>query len=120
MDHQAFAEMLGNYGEFIGAIAVVVTLGYLAVQIRQNSQVSKYQFLFQIQSEWNRLSQLTIGNNEMLTLLNLCRSSSLPEELAPEDHDQVVARDAGREDHGQGQGDLQGHRLGKAELPEEG
>jgi hypothetical protein len=37
MDHQAFAELLGNYGEFVGAIAVVVTLAYLAVQIRQNS-----------------------------------------------------------------------------------
>ena len=38
MDHQAFAQLLGNYGEFIGAIAVVLTLGYLAVQIRQNTQ----------------------------------------------------------------------------------
>ena len=38
MDHQAFAQMLGNYGEFVGAIAVVVTLAYLSVQIRQNSR----------------------------------------------------------------------------------
>ena len=37
MDHQAFAQLLGNYGEFIGAIAVVVTLIYLALQIRQNT-----------------------------------------------------------------------------------
>ena len=37
MEHQAFAQMLGNYGEFIGAIGVVVTLGYLAIQIRQNT-----------------------------------------------------------------------------------
>ena len=41
MDHQAVAQLLGNYGEFIGAIAVVVTLGYLAVQIRQNSSSVK-------------------------------------------------------------------------------
>ena len=26
MDHQAFAQLLGNYGEFVGAIAVVATL----------------------------------------------------------------------------------------------
>ena len=32
-------EDLGNLGEFVGAIAVVVTLGYLAVQIRQNSRL---------------------------------------------------------------------------------
>ena len=38
MDHQAFAQLLGNYGEFVGAIAVVITLGYLAVQIRQNTR----------------------------------------------------------------------------------
>jgi hypothetical protein len=38
MDHQAFAQLLGNYGEFVGAIAVVVTLAYLAVQIRQNTK----------------------------------------------------------------------------------
>ena len=31
MDHQAFAQLLGSYGEFVGAIAVVATLMYLAV-----------------------------------------------------------------------------------------
>ena len=34
MDHQAFAQLLGNYGEFVGAFAVVATLVYLAVQIK--------------------------------------------------------------------------------------
>jgi hypothetical protein len=34
MDHQAFAQILGSYGEFVGAIAVFVTLVYLAVQVR--------------------------------------------------------------------------------------
>ena len=37
MDHQAFAQILGNYGEFVGAIAVVITLVYLSLQIRQNT-----------------------------------------------------------------------------------
>ena len=37
MDHQTIAQLLGNYGEFVGAIAVVVTLGYPASQIRQNN-----------------------------------------------------------------------------------
>ena len=31
------AQLLGNFGEFVGAIAVVATLIYLAIQIRQNS-----------------------------------------------------------------------------------
>ena len=38
MNHQAFAQLLGNYGEFVGAIAVVVTLIFLTLQIRQNTR----------------------------------------------------------------------------------
>jgi len=38
MDLQATAQLLGNFGEFFGAIAVVVTLGFLAVQIRQSTR----------------------------------------------------------------------------------
>lgn len=37
MDLMSTAQLLGNLGEFLGAIAVVVTLVYLAVQIRQNT-----------------------------------------------------------------------------------
>ena len=38
MDHLTFAQLLGNYGEFVGAIAVVATLVYLTTQIRQNTR----------------------------------------------------------------------------------
>ena len=38
MDHQAFAQLLGNYGEFVGAIAVVATLFYLAMQVRHSKE----------------------------------------------------------------------------------
>ena len=31
------AQLLGNFGEFFGAIAVVATLGYLTLQVRQNT-----------------------------------------------------------------------------------
>ena len=37
MDAFQLFELLGNLGEFFGAIAVVATLIYLAIQIRQNS-----------------------------------------------------------------------------------
>lgn len=40
MDHQVFAQLLGNYGEFVGAIGVVVTLAYLAVQVRLSRQAT--------------------------------------------------------------------------------
>ncbi len=38
MDLMDTAQLLGNFGEFVGAIAVVATLGYLALQIRQNTR----------------------------------------------------------------------------------
>ena len=41
MDHLTFAQLLGNYGEFVGAIAVVVTLGYLAVQVRHSREATE-------------------------------------------------------------------------------
>lgn len=37
MDHREIAQILGNYGEFVGAIAVVVTLVFLTMQVRQSN-----------------------------------------------------------------------------------
>ncbi len=39
MDHLTLAQLLGNYGEFIGSIVVLATLVYLGVQTRQNTHV---------------------------------------------------------------------------------
>lgn len=47
MDHQAFAQLLGSYGEFLGSIAVFATLAYLAVQVRQNTRSTQSQVLLQ-------------------------------------------------------------------------
>lgn len=41
MDHQAFAQLLGNYGEFVGAIAVVATLFYLALQVKHSKDATE-------------------------------------------------------------------------------
>ena len=38
MDLMSTAQLLGNFGEFVGAIAVVATLFYLAAQVKQNRQ----------------------------------------------------------------------------------
>lgn len=37
MDLMSTAQLLGNFGEFVGSIGVLATLIYLAFQIRQNS-----------------------------------------------------------------------------------
>ena len=40
MDFVTTSQILGNVGEFVGAIAVVVTLTYLAVQVRHNKEAT--------------------------------------------------------------------------------
>ena len=39
MSFGELSQVLGNVGEFVGAIAVVATLFYLAVQVRQNTRI---------------------------------------------------------------------------------
>jgi hypothetical protein len=36
-----FSQLLGNYGEFVGAIGIVITLMYLAIQLRQNTRMMR-------------------------------------------------------------------------------
>ena len=66
MDHLTFAQLLGNYGEFIGAIAVVVTLGYLVVQVRQNTSASKASTYGNIKSQLNFINT-TVGQSAELS-----------------------------------------------------
>ena len=70
MDHQTFAQLLGNYGEFVGAIAVVVTLVYLARQIRQNTDATRATLDCAIRSDFNRLHELVMTNPNALDLVN--------------------------------------------------
>ena len=56
---------LGALGEFFGAIAVAVTLGYLVVQIRQNTKTLKSS----IYTDWVNLSStvhIMMANNAEL------------------------------------------------------
>ena len=43
MDLMYTAQLLGNFGEFLGAVAVVITLVYLTIQVRQNTQAIRFQ-----------------------------------------------------------------------------
>jgi len=70
VDHQAFAQLLGNYGEFVGAIAVVATLAYLARQIKQNTQATRATLDCAIRSDFNRLHELIMSDSDMLELAN--------------------------------------------------
>lgn len=66
MDHQAFAQLLGNYGEFVGSIAVVATLGYLAVQTRQNTRALRTASFHAVRQSFSELS-LAMAQDPSLT-----------------------------------------------------
>ena len=68
MDHQAFAQLLGNYGEFVGAFAVVATLIYLAIQIRRNTQATRATTTQALTDSINS-SNLAIAENPRLAKL---------------------------------------------------
>ena len=66
MDHQAFAEMLGNYGEFLGSVAVLATLLYLAAQIKQNSMLAKAQLETDVMQAFSSVQQFSYQHPEVV------------------------------------------------------
>ena len=56
-------EAVGAIGEVLGALAVVATLGYLAVQIRQNTKAVRIQTYQAIMDSSNRLADSLASQN---------------------------------------------------------
>ncbi len=89
MDHQAFAQLLGNYGEFVGAIAVVATLAYLAVQIRNNTRSTYVDRSIALNQRFAELHQHVLANADLSELVAKCCSGSLEQELADADKERL-------------------------------
>ena len=49
---------LGALGEFIGSLAVLVTLVYLAIQVRQSNKMAKFETTREIMAQYNACNQL--------------------------------------------------------------
>ena len=75
MDHLTFAQLLGNYGEFVGAIAVVATLLYLAVQVKHNREQTENQIEQSHYEQWQKPSELLANSFEVSELLVRGRQS---------------------------------------------
>ena len=88
MDFMSTAQLLGNFGEFVGAIAVVATLGYLAIQIRQNTRSSSVSRGQAAQHQLAQMHEQIMGNKELADLVARCRSLDLGD-LSPGDHERV-------------------------------
>jgi len=80
MEHQAFAQLLGNYGEFVGAIAVVITLVYLSMQIRSSAKATESQVHASLSSE-TEMVFVALSTDEALADAMLAAQAQ--EELTP-------------------------------------
>ena len=88
MDHQTFAQLLGNYGEFVGAIAVVATLMFLTLQIRQNTRSATLTRATLAQQQLTRMHERIMSNKELADLVARCRSLAV-DDLSPGDQERV-------------------------------
>lgn len=61
-------QLLGNIGEFFGAIAVVITLLYLAAQVKQNSRLIEHQTLLGSTDQMSKFMALMAGSSEVADL----------------------------------------------------
>jgi hypothetical protein len=63
-------QVLGNLGEFVGAIAVVITLAYLGIQVRQNTKATKAATYSETTRGWqDYLQAMTRDDLELLMTL---------------------------------------------------
>ena len=81
-------DALGAIGELVGALAVVVTLIYLAVQIRQSTNQSAANMASTVLNEYNRLQEIVISDQQISeTLLRM----KTDQELSPLQETQLEA-----------------------------
>ena len=81
-------EAIGAIGEVLGAAAVVVTLGYLAVQIRQNSQAVKNSAAQSLLSEANE--SLRVASSSPATARAVILGQTMFEELSEGEKAQFI------------------------------
>ncbi len=61
-------EAIGAFGELFGAVAVVLTLGYLAVQVKQNSLGMKVVAKIDIEKSFGEYTDLIVQDSALLEL----------------------------------------------------
>ena len=80
--------MLGSYGEFVGAIAVVVTLVYLTIQLRQNTKSSQNASWQAIIRQLSDLDVLEATDSELSSFFETAEES--PESLTGDQYRKFV------------------------------
>ena len=78
-------EALGAIGELVGAIAVVATLGYLIVQIRQNTRELQHSSSWAINQGLTQIHDRVINNPDLIDILD--KGLQDPADLSPKEYE---------------------------------
>ena len=62
-------EIIGSTGEWAGAIAVVVTLFYLATQIKQSNDLGRFNATKESMNQFNHLNKMVVTDSELRQIL---------------------------------------------------
>ena len=81
-------ETLARIGEFAGAIAVVVTLAYLAIQVRQNNRETRAQTAWRITESINHFTATLTSDGEAADIW--CRGNDDFESLSRVERERYV------------------------------
>ena len=90
-------DAIGAIGEIIGAIAVVATLGYLAVQVRQNTRVAKAEISQRMSEQVQNLDAAILTSPDAGDLLDRARDAD--SELSGADFWRLASFAMARIDH---------------------
>jgi len=82
MDLEATAQLLGNFGEFVGSIAILVTLVYLSIQVRKSQITAEAEALTAQQANVLTLTNQFIANSDLLVRANAGEELSNSDEAA--------------------------------------
>ncbi len=72
-------DAIGAIGELVGALAVILTLGYLAIQVRQNTLSMRVAAKQEVTRQFGDYSDMLLNNPDLLELFDrLLVNSELP------------------------------------------
>jgi hypothetical protein len=73
-------EIAGALGDLLGGIAVVISLAYLAIQLRTANRQNKSEAIYNMQIEQNKVSEVMASDERLVTiLLKTSKSEDLSE-----------------------------------------
>ena len=75
MDHQALAQLVGNWGEFVGSIGVLATLIYLSLQVGQAKKSTQAQIVHSATEQLNEVNRLIASDPAWAEIFSKALSS---------------------------------------------